>query len=274
MLKLASFLAGAAACAALAADPPEGPAAGEPADGLMADVVARLPQEPLMISGTLHVRRLRGVPVQDLDFTMRLNWGATPATAAYAISRPGGPALEELTITRVQEGVTRYDYTLGDPPVIRPMTNLAVSVQATDMSWVDLTLSFLWWRGGKIVGRDEVRGRPAIVADLPAPQPAAAQPYATVRVWVDEQARMLLRAEGYGPDAKPVRSLWVKSFRKINGRWMIKDIEVQRYPAQHMTKLTVREVLDEKGAPLEAGTEETGAAPEPEPDAGITPAPR
>ena len=54
--------------------------------------------------------------------------------------------------------------------------------------------------------------------------------------------RMLLQAEGYSEDGNLVRRLWVKGFKKINERWMIKDMEIQSYPYRHRTRLRVREV--------------------------------
>jgi hypothetical protein len=119
---------------------------------------------------------------------------------------------------------------------------------------LDLSLSFLWWRGGLVVGVEQVRGRPAIVVDVAPPVDQAPDPYARVRLWIDEQARILLQAEGYGADGKAVRTLWVKSFKKIDDRWMVKDLEIQQYPAVHRTKLRVNDAGVASLAPaVEAG---------------------
>jgi hypothetical protein len=59
---------------------------------------------------------------------------------------------------------------------------------------------------------------------------------------------MLLRAEGLAADGRVIRRLWVKSVKKINDRWMVKDLEVQQTPSPHRTKLTIHDV-EASGAP-------------------------
>ena len=39
-----------------------------------------------------------------------------------------------------------------------------------------------------------------------------------------------------------VRRFWIKSFKKVNERWMIKDMEVEGIPPVHRTKVSIREV--------------------------------
>jgi hypothetical protein len=63
-----------------------------------------------------------------------------------------------------------------------------------------------------------------------------------VRLWIEEKIRVLLQAEGYDAQGEAVRRLWVQSCKKINDRWMIKDMEIQQYPEIHRTRLTVRDV--------------------------------
>ena len=60
----------------------------------------------------------------------------------------------------------------------------------------------------------------------------------------DNATLILLRAEAYGLDDQKLRRMEVKSFRKINDRWFIKDIEVQSHPTRHKTILRVRDVQD------------------------------
>ena len=112
-----------------------------------------------------------------------------------------------------------------------------------------LTLSFRWWPGGRVTGEEDIRGRPCHVVEVPAPAGPPGQ-YAAVRLWIDGQLHMLLQAEGLDAGGKQVRILWVKSFKKINDRWMLKDLEIQSSPL-HRTKLVVREVNGERTGLLE-----------------------
>lgn len=211
------------------------------AASLLSEVISHFPRDPLTISGEIIVRRRRGVPVRRMGFEMIARWGDSPSSVTYTIRDAFGSDLERLVVVRHGRRDPLFKYASGEE--LRPAARPALSelIQNTDMSWMDLTLGFLWWEGGKVTGEASVRGRSCYVVDVAAPQ-GSDQPYSRVVLWVDRKLRMLLQAEGYDKDNRVVRRLWVKSFKKINGRWMIKDMEIQTYPAVHRTRLHIREV--------------------------------
>jgi hypothetical protein len=154
-----------------------------------------------------------------------------------------------MTVRRAAGGAPGFVYAIGDPPAPAKTPGLFDSVQGTDVSWTDLSLSFLWWRNGSVVATNDVRGRRCYVVEAPAPPSAAREtapgetaPYRSVRLWIDAEIRMLLQAEGLNASGRTVRRLWVKSFRKVNDTWMIKDLEVQEANSGRRTKLVVLEV--------------------------------
>ncbi len=218
--------------------------------------MARLPQAPLLIEGDLIVRRPRGVVVNTLRFEMHLAWGQEPAEALYIIRDAFGVELERLTLKRHADGVLETDYAAGDPARPAPAPSLQQRIQNTDFSWADLTLAFLWWPEARLVGTDRLRGRTCHLVDAYAPDArdgasTGTAPYARVRAWVDQEMYMLLQAEAQDAQGHPLRTLWVRSFRKTNDRWMIKDLEIQSYPLVHRTRLHVRHFRE-----LEPGTAE------------------
>ena len=224
----------------------EEPVPAEPSGAdLLAAVVDRLPREDLEVAGDLTVRRHRGVVVKELKFDMQARWGRTPAEVVYTVRDAFGGELERLQVTR-RDRAAQYRYTKGAPPVATPLPDLFAPIQGSDISWADLSLSFLWWDGAIRVGMDEVKGRPCYVVEVPAPAVESGaetgRSYGKVRVWVDKELESLLQAEGYDSRGERIRRLWVKSFKKIDDRWMIKDMEVQEYPSAHRTKLRIREV--------------------------------
>lgn len=182
-------------------------------------------------------------------FELDAHWGATPARARYHIRDAFGRDLEQLTITH--DGNASYDYAVGSPPQTTALPDLSGAIQETDLSWIDLTLAYLWWPGGSIVGEESIRTFDCYIVELLAPttrslQPEAASsealPYAKVRLWIAKKSHMMLQAEGYDADNEIVRRLWVRSCKKIDEQWMIKEMEIQRYPVAHRTKLRVNEV--------------------------------
>ena len=232
------------------------------ADRILAGVVARLPAETLLIDGTLTVRRPRGVPVNELGFQLRADWGGTPSSVTYTIYDGMGDERERLSVSRSSDGIPRFEYATGTPSVSAPCPDLYGPIQGSDVSWMDLTLSFLWWRGGRLAGEEPIRGRACYVVDVPAPGVEAA-PYRRARLWIDRELLMLLQAEAFDAQDRPVRRLWVKSFKKINDRWMIKDMEVQSYPAVHRTKVRIYNVSPaDSAAGSSASTPDSGSPPD------------
>lgn len=215
---------------------------------IVQDVIARLPQDPLLIEGDLIKRKMHGVVLDTLRFEMLLAWGETPSRAQYTIRDSFGADLEQLVLLRDADGALEAHYAAGNP--LRPAAPppLQQRIQNTDLTWEDLTLSFLWWPDARLAGKESVRSRPCNRIDLFAPPTSVAtnrpadppRPYAVVRAWFDEEAAMLLKAEARAATGEPLRTLWVRNFKKTNGRWMIRDLEVQSYPLIHRTRLHVR----------------------------------
>jgi hypothetical protein len=234
------------------------------ADQLLANVVAQLPTKPINVSGELLVRRRRGVPIASFGFTLDANWGAKPPRATYTIRDAFGRSLEQLTITH--GATTSYHHATGDPLKETQLSDLSLPIQKTDLSWVDLTLSFLWWPGGRLVGEESIRGFDCFIVEVNAPNPRTPEeegrtpdratieaspldscPYTKARLWISKKVNMMLQAEGYDAEGDLERKLWVRNFKKINEQWMIKDMEVQHYPMVHRTKLRVVDVTHTTG---------------------------
>ena len=243
-----------------------------PVDQLLRDVVSQLPTAPLNVSCDLLVRKRRGVPISRLKVTLDAHWGATPPRATYTIHDAFGRTLEQLSITHGRQQT--HHYAAGSPLKSERLDDLSQAIQETDLSWVDLTLSFLWWPGGRLVGEESIRTFDCYVVELDAPaattrppqsiikpkdgiQPSAdlqppttSSPYSKVRLWISKKTHMMLQAEGYGRDGAIKRRLWVRSCKKIEDQWMIKEMEVQHYPVVHRTKLRVTDLkIQEPSAP-------------------------
>ena len=215
-------------------------------------VVARLPQHSMTVNGDIVVRKRRGVVLQELRFEVALDWGSHPAKAQYTIMDSFGSELERFTVRHDAVSGTRIEHSSQHDELSSDAVSLHSQIQQTDMTWADLTLSFLWWPDSSIVDHDSVRGRACIVVDVPSPPlddsgvaaspgPAAAS-YASTRLWIDRELLMLIQALGLDKDGDPIRKLWVDSLKKIDGQWMIKDLEVQSYPPKQRTRVRVREI--------------------------------
>ncbi|MEI7881288.1 MAG: outer membrane lipoprotein-sorting protein, partial [bacterium] len=204
-------------------------------DELMANLLARLPAKPITLTGEL-VTTSENDQKSKLNIIIQLRY---PQEATYTLCDTFGKSLEQLTVTR-KKGITSYRYLSGDPLTQAAVPRQDVRIRNTALSWMDLTLGFLWWDGGKIIGRVEARGQPCYLLDRRAPQDDMA-PYARVQLWVDTRISMLIQADGYDKMENLFRRLSIKSFKKINHEWMIKDLEVEDLASHTSTLLRIRD---------------------------------
>lgn len=214
-------------------------------NGILAQVRARLPREPLALVGELQLRKKKGIIIRTLQVEAFLDLASDPSVARYTILDAVGRKLEQLTVTRPSDGDPRYEYERGFPLEPAQTPDLSSTIRDTDISWTDLTFRYLWWSGAEETGEDQVLGQPCLVVDVPAPAGEGDETpgrYARVRLWIHRSLHVVMRAEGYAEDGRILRQLWVKSLKKIDDRWMIKDMEVASYPLAHRTRFRIRDV--------------------------------
>jgi hypothetical protein len=231
--------------------PPVEAAALPDAAGLMDSVIRSLPVVPVTVRGQIVSRKPGGGAERTLNVEMRLDWHGRTPSAKYTIRDAFGDNLSGLNIRWPEPGRQEFRYFRGDSLVGTPLDDLYERVEGTDISWADLSLAFLWWEDGKTVGAERVKGRFCYIVDLPAPSGRGAA-YAGVRLWIDPQIHILLRAMAYDGAGQAVKLLEVKSFRKVGNVWVVQNLDVQSLPGRHKTTLRVREAEypgSEKDAP-------------------------
>lgn len=212
------------------------------ADQLLAGVIAQLPPEPLHISGSLVVRQRRGVVLARYRLDCRLHWGGEPPMAHYRILNTEGHTLEELELYREPDG-NRLIHRGRDRIASTAAIPLGTPIQATDLTWLDLTLDFLWWDHPVVTGTESVRGFDCVIVTVQAPS-RHAETYAGVRLWIEPAQRLLLQAEGFDAHNRPVRRLWITSVQRVNEQWMIKEMEIQRHPSPQRTRMRIEEIIE------------------------------
>ena len=203
-----------------------------------------IPTERLMLKGTLTVRKLRGIVLAKQPFKLLMDWGAEMPTAEVLLLDPAETSLVERAVLTRPEGRSAQ-ITLFEGPEQKQVEapSYAGRIRGTDMTWMDLTLDFLWWkevrfddtpRGESHNGRD----CDILVTVPPSPIPGCS----AVRVWVDRQLRCVMQAEQLDPQGNPVRKMWVQRVKKMDDRWMIRDMEIETLNSGHRTQLFVDDV--------------------------------
>jgi hypothetical protein len=211
------------------------------AEELLNKVRAALPQEPIRVTAELQSKDRSGTRERSFHTEMLLHWRTGAPSAEYTVYDAFGQAMERLAVEHTPGGSSVYRYFSGDPLEEAVLPQLDSPIQETDIGWVDLTLSFLWWKGGRTAGAEKVKGRLCYVVDLPAGD-GASPSMGGLRLWIDAKVHLLLRATAYDLEGARTKRLEVKSLRKVDGIWMVKDLEVRSYPSGHKTLLRVRSV--------------------------------
>jgi len=214
------------------------------ASEILAACTRIIPTERLLLKGSLTVRRLRGIVMAEHPYKLLMDWGATPPTAEVLLLDEKGTTLVERAVlirSAGQPAQIRLYEGVEQKPVASP--TYAGRIRGTDMTWMDLTLDFLWWkdvrfddtpRGTSHNGRD----CDILVTVPPGPIPGCS----AVRVWVDRQLRCVMQAEQLDPQGNAVRKMWVQRVKKMDNRWMIRDMEIESLNSGHRTRLSVDDV--------------------------------
>lgn len=226
---------------ALAANAAEAPTGLPDARTLLDGMIAALPDVPLRVTAQLQADGRDGTPGRVLNVEMELDWRGPAGHAHYTLRDAFGENLEGLRIIRQPDGTLSYRHFSGRALVADTPPDLYAAIAGMDFSWIDLSLTFLWWPGGRTIGAETVLGRLCFAVDLPVPDESPTR-YRGVRLWIDPRTHLLLRAVVFGPDGAALRQVEVRSLKKVQDLWMIKDLESRTLPAGHRTRLRVRSV--------------------------------
>ncbi len=214
---------------------PERPAPATAAE-VLKGTLARFPLDPVSLSGSLIVRKQAGVLVKEIPFSMTLRWGATPATADYTIFDAFGRVLNTMSVSRSAGGAVTMAYRDGEGREL-PAPLFTSPVAGTDITWLDITLAYLWWEDGRLLEPQTFKGTLCDVVEMRPPAPL--EGCACVRLWIDRKRGFMRQAEQIDAAGNRVRWMWVASVGKINDRWMIKNMEIKRPGTGLQTKLHV-----------------------------------
>lgn len=207
---------------------------------LLQQVIMRLPTNKVELSGTVIVKKMRGTVINEYDYELFADWNTEPTIVRYGFNDAKGKNIEALDVRRGRDGSVKFNYSKEGKETAE-LPDMYNAILDSDVSWIDLTLGFLWWKDAKNAGEESVKGFDCYVVDVTAPDSEKGL-YAKVRVWIHKKQLMLIRADGMNGKGETVRSLWIDSIVKIKDRWMLKDMEIKTEDSGHKTMLTVKHV--------------------------------
>ena len=106
----------------------------------------------------------------------------------------------------------------------------------TDFWLIDLGLDFFHWPGQKVLRYEMRRGRSCRVLES-TPSPGANLGYGRVLSWIDRESNGLLQAEAYDLNNKLLKEFTVRSIKKVDGVWQVKDMDIRTLTNGSLTRL-------------------------------------
>lgn len=188
---------------------------------LMQQVRAQLPPMALELRGIIRTRQNR--KQQDRRLVTVMRFGDPVPSVTYKLSDNFGEILTRVKVSWPR-GKAVFEQWDGEEKLL-PAPAPQAEVVDTGLTWSDLSLDFLWWPGAEVLGRDRVKNRSAIQLEIPAPPER--NDIEKVKLWVDEKALFILRAELLGAKAKLLKRIEVDSIKKVrDDLWMVKDLVI------------------------------------------------
>ena len=205
-----------------------------------------LPRRPVELTGSLIRRNRKGIVSSEHDYRLTMRRGDDVSLLSVRLF-PHGKTNEvaSVTISRKRDERPVIRLLRGGASETEIVESPLAHVLDTDVTWLDLTFDFLWWRSAAYEAEREgesIHGQKCKVI-LVRPD-APVDGLSAVRLWVDKKTGCLMQAEQVDADGKPARRLWGTRIKKFDGRWMASALEVETSGARHRTKITVEGLRD------------------------------
>jgi len=193
---------------------------------LAEELIGRRPAEETQIYGALKMRnpggKLTEVPIR---YSIKLDpngWRDIYET------QPVGELPAQRLIVRHAEGQPN-EYTVESSKTNsqnRASQTQAIPFAKSDFWITDLGLEFLHWPDQRLLKREMRRGRAcAVLESINSAHDSGV--YSRVLSWVDNETGGLVRAEAYDSNNKLLKEFSPRHFKKVEGHWQIKEIEIR-----------------------------------------------
>ena len=209
---------------------------------LVRELISQRPSEDMALYGVLKMRDGAGkrseVPVKYSIKAGEPSWQGIYETQATAQTHA-----EKLVVVHTLDLPNRYLLAQAEGPAnsfpdpfVLTNANAAIPFAGSDFWVVDLGLEFLYWPRQQLVKKEMRKGRACKVVESINPHPVAGA-YSRVLSWLDTETGGLIRAEAYDQDNRLLKEFSVRAFKKVEGRWQLKEMEIRNEKTDTRTRL-------------------------------------
>jgi Outer membrane lipoprotein-sorting protein len=201
-----------------------------------------VPAENSFVNGALKIRN-GDDPIRVVPISVRIIAGATPWQVIYEAGATNNHAVaEKLVIRHWPDRPNEYLYLRG--PKSDELAKLArnqiwAPFAGSDFWPIDLGLDFFHWPEQRLIRLGESvmrKGRPVDVLES-INLKAAPGEYTRVVSYLDKETGGPILAEGYDREDKLLKEFSIHSFRKVEGRWQLQEMEIRNLKAHSRTRM-------------------------------------
>ncbi len=208
---------------------------------ILKQVLAQFPKRPLEMEGSLLIKNRKGFIAQSYHFNAIVNVNTSTPTAKYSFFIPESKSFLTLETALHPDGSSKTIFKKGLPPKVFEAPPLDSPILGSDITWENLSLQFLKWTNTVYVGSDTVLGLNCSIIKL---YPTAYIDTDHYKIWVAQRNHALMRFEEYDADNKLKRTIWIKSLKKIDDGFTVKDLEAESFPVIHRTKIKINSIYE------------------------------
>lgn len=139
-------------------------------------------------------------------------------------------------VTRSTSAPSRYETGRVNGAPLGPAGNLLVPFAGSDFWLVDLGLDFFHWPEQKLLKKEQRRSESCYVLESSTAKPAPGG-YSRVVTWLEQKTLGLVVAEAYDSRGILLKKFQPNAFKKINGQWQLKEMEMVNEQTDSRTTL-------------------------------------
>ncbi len=126
------------------------------------------------------------------------------------------------------------------------------TIAGTDVCYEDLSLRFLYWKGGKLIddpANSRIKGRDCYIVQVTNPQPNVGQ-FAHMRLWVDKENGTTWQMDGYDREGKLRKRFTITSVQRLkDGTWFFKQMKLEVRNPQNPNRTIALDYLEMNDLP-------------------------
>lgn len=206
---------------------------------LVDQLLSQVPVQDYTNTGTLRIRPRGGEP-RELPVRFLLQVDGDRWISVYEAVSDETNQLNTFTILSQTGRPNRYlRGHPGDPDSLKPLEPgeaNTVAFAGSDFAAGDLGLEFLRWPVQRLLKKEMRRSQSCnVLESIQTNGPAGS--YSRVVSWLDIDTGGIVFAEAFDVNRKRVKEFMPKSFKKVDGQWQLKEMEIEDFQKRSRTAI-------------------------------------